>query len=184
MLGDQVVRDVMNLDGSADEMQGADNMPAAWLMGYKMSDEVKQTEGGAAARVAAKEFAAPGAPAYETDSGGDKNEFGDVIANDVNFDQGVKKGVVQTGTSLAVSGRKMILLFLVSMIGSVSAVLPSPLSPPMLHHAPSAPPIKKTKVAAALGLTAVAGKKIMDKVPDDLMCFESEVPMCEMIVPI
>jgi len=122
---------------------------------------------------------------------------------------------VQTGISLSISGRKMILLFLFSLIGSVSAdacsnpcasgscaslkeylscsefaelncdcagccsMPPPSMPPPLQHHAPSAPPTKR-KVAAAV-LTAVAGKKLMDKVPDDLTCSASEVPMCEEI---
>jgi len=209
------VRDLTN--GSADKMQGADTKPTEMMfMGNEKCDEVQPAEEGAAARVAAKEFAAP-AKEHDTDSGGDKTEFGDLIVNGIDFDQGVKKGVVQTGISLVVSGRKMMLMFLFSMIGSVSAdacstpcasgtcaslrdflscsefaelncdcvgccsMPPPSMPPPFQHHAPSAPPIKKAKVAAALGLTAVAGKKIMDKVPDDLTCSESEVPMCEEI---
>jgi len=202
-------------NGSDDVMQGADRGPTAWLTGYNSCDKSNPTEGGAAARVAAKEFAAP-AKAYDTDSGGDKTEFGDLLANGVDVDQGVKKAFVQTGNSLAVCGRKMMLMFLFSMIGSVSAdacstpcasgtcaslkeylscsefaelncdcagccsMPPPSMPPPLQHHAPSAPPMKKTKVAAAL-LTAVAGKKLMDKVPDDLTCSESEVSMCEEI---
>jgi len=203
-------------NGSDDEMQGADRGPTAWLTGYNSCDKSNPAEGAAAARLAAKEFAAP-AKAYDTNSGGDKTEFGDLIANGVDFDQGVKKGVVQTGNYLAVSGRKMMLLFLFSMIGSVSAdacstpcasgtcgslneylscfdftelncdctgccsMPPPSMPPPLQHHAPSAPPIKKAKVAAALGLTAMAGKKIMDKVPDELTCSASDVPLCEEI---
>jgi len=189
-------------------------MTTAWLMGYKTCDEVNPAEGGAAARLAAKDSAAP-AKAYDTNSGVDKTEFGDLIVKGINFDQGIKHGVVQSSHSLAFSGRQMMLLFLVTMIGSVSAdacgnpcasgtcgslqdylscsdftelncdcagccsMPPPSMPPPLQHHAPSAPP-PKMKVAAAI-LTAVAGKKLMDKVPDELTCSESEVPMCEEI---
>jgi len=242
---------------------------------------------------------------YDTSSSGDKTEF-----HGVDFDPAIKKGVVQTGVSLAVCGRKVILLF--TMIGSVSAdacskpcaggtcaslneylscfeftelsctctgccsmpppplhppsptpppplappVLPPPILPPSsppspaLEPPPPSPPVQpppssppspvprqppsppyppplscsnpcaggtcatlkdqlscyeftelncdcsgccsiplqpspppentNPKIAAAL-LTAVAGKKLMDKVPDELTCSESELPMCEEI---
>jgi len=210
------IRDQVNW--SADEMHEADRKPTAWLTGYKTCNKSNPAEGGAAARVAAKDSAAP-AKAYETDLVGDKTEFGDQIANGMDFDQDTEKGVVQSSDSLAVCGRKMMLLFLVTMIGSVSAdacsnpcasgtcaslneylscsdftelncdcvgccsMPPPSMPPPVQHHAPSArppPEIQKTKVAAAL-LTAVAGKKILDKVPDDLTCSASEVPMCDEI---
>jgi len=111
------IRDQTN--GSADEMQEADRKPTAWLTGNEKCNEVKPGEKKAAARLAAKEFAAP-AKECDTSSGGDKTEFGALLANDIDFDQGVKKGVAQTGNSLAVCGRKMLLLFLLTL-GQVAA---------------------------------------------------------------